>query len=141
MKIYRISKLLLTALLFSTIALTSCKKEENPPEVATTKSGNIKASVSYTPQTIGSSVHYLKGNMKIELLKNDKAIATQFSSSNVANIDFGQYEYGTYVVRLTFDVWSADANNGYNNALGSINEKQTITLDALTKTATFTIKL
>jgi hypothetical protein len=84
----------LLVLLIFTLALASCKKEEDE------KKGTISAAIKINLPTSGSSQQfYMKEKAKVELLKGGAVISTMYAQDQ-ENLNFGQQSYGDYVIKV-----------------------------------------
>jgi hypothetical protein len=144
MKLSRSFSLLLLALIFTSAFLISCgDKDEKKDDPSPKQNGTIKASISYIPKAGSTScwTHYLDGNLKVELTSKDngESLGTQYTNGQNANLDFGQFPYGNYQVRVTGKVRELNVCNGSDFSNSNIDTYQVLTLDAATKSVSFYI--
>ena len=126
----------LCALLFSIAALTSCK-DEDEPQIPT---GNIRASVTFTPTQDTSTCwrRYMGQDLMVELVNkdNDEVLRINYTSEK-ANLDYGQYPYGNYQIRVIGYVREGNICTAADEAHSKIDTTQVFTLDGPTKSVTF----
>ena len=130
--------LFFVALFFSTAALTSCNKEDD----SAIPTGNINAVIAFklTQPTDSCWRRYIPHGFHVEFVDKDnsKVLMNNGTSEN-ANLDYGQYPYGTYQIRVTGYVREGNICTNLDQSHSKIDTIQVFTLDAPTKQVTFNL--
>jgi hypothetical protein len=133
------SKLAVFIFACSISLFNACSKDSTVSPSISSSLGDLKVSVHFTSDTASSYSYYLKNDIQVNLTDlSNSPIATQFTSGNSSNLDFGNYAYGNYFVKIHGDVWSS-LNGNYSHD-HYIDSSKVIAIDAPTKNITFVVK-
>ena len=79
-------------------------------------------------------------NIEVELVSkdNDKILKLNSTNSN-ANLDYGQYPYGNYQIRVIVTVREGNICTGFDQSHSTIDTTQVFTLDSPTKSVIFNL--
>ncbi|MFI5221039.1 MAG: hypothetical protein ACHQK8_01850 [Bacteroidia bacterium] len=142
-KYFIIYTAVIALLLVPIIFFTSCSKDSTATPASTAAVaplGDLKVSVHFAPDSTSAYGLYIKGDFSVKLFdKNNNSIATQFTTGNSSNLDFGNYVYDTYTIKIHGDTWSY-LSGGSSIHDHFIDSAQTFSVDAPTKTVTFVVK-
>jgi hypothetical protein len=121
-------------LLFNLFVISSCKKDDITKEKGVLK---VSTSMNYTSHSSGSYVYYADGTgTTVELSKNFSLISTQYFN-NTGTFDLGEYEHGTYSMKVTIPIWSMNIYTGSKSKYSSRSETKKFQIKSSTTTVTF----